>query len=562
MKRKFIKQSIILASLMFLLPIMASCETNKTEFPSYNDDVVKAFKVINPQEKVISQTATSEQETYLVTLITEQSVLEYNIDQTFNITDSKVIVGETPVLASLAPYENVSEPSILEKVYTEALNLSQISKDDIISFDFDKDTYMGELVYKVEIEDLSAEYTYVFKASDFSLVDSKTKLKNNKVPADSSYISETQAKNIAFNVVGVEEKNVQNITIKNILNNGRKLYKVSFDYDSYRYQVDIDAVNGDIVKYSKNILDEKVNNNNINEIIDEESAKQIAISFVFNDDFANQNINFLKIKLDYEKNIFVYEIEFVANNNEYEFEINAYTGDIIDVEMDVHDDKKLPETSNFISQEDALQKLKDYLKQDFIVLEVDVEKENVNGQKVYYYEFEIKIGNKKVEYIVDAITGTINSKNQDDNHHDYTDVLISQDQAREAILNKFPNATIKDVELEDKGLGANKKYYYEVEVILNGREYDYYVDAKTGEVFSNDELLSNNKNLISEEKALEIALKHFSLTVSETLMLKIELEEDDGMIIYEIKFMVKDMEYTIEINAQNGNIIDIDISFD
>ena len=529
MKRKFIKHGIVLASLMFLLPIMASCGTNKTEIPTYNDDVVKAFKVINPQEKVISQTATSEQETYLVTLITEKSVLEYNIDQTFNITDSKVIVGESPILASLTPYENVSEPSILEKVYTEALNLSQIS------------------------------YTF-FLAS--LLLYSKTKLKNNKVPADSSYISEAQAKNIAFNVVGVEEKNVQNMTLKNILNNGRKLYKISFDYDSYRYQVDIDAINGDIVKYSKNILGEKISNTNINEIIDEESAKQIAISFAFNDDFANQNIDFLKIKLDYEKGTFVYEIEFVANNNEYEFEINAYTGDIIDVEMDVHDDKKLPETSNFISQEEALKKLKDYLKQDFIVLEVDVEKENVNGQKVYYYEFEIKIGNKKIEYIVDAQTGTINSKNQDDNHHDYTDVLISKDQAKEAILNKFPNAQIKDIELEDKGLGANKKYYYEVEIILNGREYDYYVDAKTGEVFSNDELLNNNKNLISEEQALEIALKHFSLTVSETLMLKIELDEDDGMIIYEIKFMVKDMEYTIEINAQNGNIVDIDISFD
>ena len=136
MKRKLIKHGIVLASLMFLLPIMASCGTNKTEIPTYNDDVVKAFKVINPQEKVISQTATSEQETYLVTLITEKSVLEYNIDQTFNITDSKVIVGESPILASLTPYENVSEPSILEKVYTEALNLSQISKDDIISFDF------------------------------------------------------------------------------------------------------------------------------------------------------------------------------------------------------------------------------------------------------------------------------------------------------------------------------------------------------------------------------------------------------------------------------------------
>lgn len=559
MKKSFIKKGIALTTMMFGLSLLASC--NETKIQNYNTDVVKAFNVIKSNDQIISQTAVGEDNSFLVTLITDKAVVEYNVSSDFTIENSTAIVGEVPTYTSTEMPNN--QPTVLERVYTEALNLSQIAANEVVSFDFDQETYMGELVYKVEIEDVQAEYTYVFKATDFSLVDSKTKLKGSQNKTESSYISETQAQDIAFSVVGIKDSEATNLTIKSVLSNGRKLYKVSFDYDNYRYQVDADAVSGAIVKYSKNILDSSVTNENISEIIDENTVKQIALDFVFKGE-PSTDVTFLKVKLDYEHRTFVYEVEFVANNNEYEFEIDAYNGTIIDVEMEVHDDLKLPANNNFISQEEALNKVKEYVNANVTVLEVEVEKEHVNDQQMYYYEIEVRVNNQKREFQVDAITGEVIEKNAShDDHHASVTGLISQQEAINALKAKLGDSiVIKEIELEDKGIGANKKYYYEAEVILNGREYDYYVDAITSEVFSKDELLGSSQNIISEQEAIDLALKHFSLTTNEALILKVELDDEDDMLIYEIKFMVKDLEYTVELNATNGQIVDVDISFD
>ena len=55
-------------------------------------------------------------------------------------------------------------------------------------------------------------------------------------------------------------------------------------------------------------------------------AKEIALSHA---GISESSANFKKIKLDNKNGKPVYEIEFVANNSRYEFEINASIGSII-----------------------------------------------------------------------------------------------------------------------------------------------------------------------------------------------------------------------------------------
>lgn len=62
--------------------------------------------------------------------------------------------------------------------------------------------------------------------------------------------------------------------------------------------------------------------------------------------------------------------------------------------------------------------------------------------------------------------------------------------------------------------------------------------------------------LITKERALEIALSHAKLSEGDIVLKKAEIDRDDGRISYEIEFNAGGIEYEYEIDAQNGNIID------
>lgn len=64
--------------------------------------------------------------------------------------------------------------------------------------------------------------------------------------------------------------------------------------------------------------------------------------------------------------------------------------------------------------------------------------------------------------------------------------------------------------------------------------------------------------IISEEEAKGIALKDAKLTDSEISKLRIKLERDDGIQVYEVDFYSNEREYDYEIDAKSGKILEID----
>lgn len=659
MKKRIMKSIGIVAGAALTLSLFAACgPIAQQKNLNYDDGVVKAFNAVTFSGELVSQTAVEEQNGYLVTVVTPDSVSEYTVGSDFQVGKANNIVGDGPVLVSLAAVEGESAVSDLERAFKEALYLSGIAPSEVLGFDFDKGTYMGTEVFKVEIEDAVAEYSYTFAAADLSLIESKIELKNAQ-PAgtESSYIGEQKAKAIALDAAGIGENDAKNFTLKSILDGGRKLYKAAFDYDGFRYAVDIDALTGDIVKYAKSAIpstDGAVSNPEIAGNITEERAKEIAVAFAFPDGADGHTVQFRKVKLDYERGKFIYEVEFIADYNEYEIEIDAQSGAILDVEIEAaDDDDRLPQGGQFITREQALAKVREKVGSDIFVIEIDIDKEFVNGERQYFYEIEVKVGNREIEYRVNAVTGEI-VENEDyagnlvspnltedeamkialeyfkldennidrkkvkleredgrlcyeielyvgrveysikidaqngkafkpeiDNDHeiddDHADVFpqqpatgdyITREQAIQAVkeyaAGKYAgaNIVIEDVELEDEGVGANKRYYYEVEVKVNGREYDFYVDAITGDVSLKGELIGGGQELIGEERALAIALDKVSLTQAEVRVEKVKLDDDDGILIYEVEFKVRDMEYSFEIDAVTGTILDWEKSFD
>jgi len=65
----------------------------------------------------------------------------------------------------------------------------------------------------------------------------------------------------------------------------------------------------------------------------------------------------------------------------------------------------------------------------------------------------------------------------------------------------------------------------------------------------------DTSKFIGEEKAKELALKRAELGADGVKFDRVELDNDDGVWQYEVDFRHGDIEYDIDINAENGEIL-------
>ena len=117
--------------------------------------------------------------------------------------------------------------------------------------------------------------------------------------------------------------------------------------------------------------------------------------------------------------------------------------------------------------------------------------------------------------------------------------------------------------------------HYEVELHTAWGEFEYMVDAYTGKVLSGQKDLlttastpnvttkpsdqkpdpSGTAQDIGYAKAKSIALNHAGVSENEAYDMDIELDDEDGILVYEVEFKSGNMEYDYEINAATGAIL-------
>lgn len=214
--------------------------------------------------------------------------------------------------------------------------------------------------------------------------------------------------------------------------------------------------------------------------ISKTKAKEIALSHA---ELKESEVTFTKIKLDKDDGTVLYDIEFYVDGDEYDYEINAYTGKIIEYDFDAESHKSKDSVSSFITKTQA---------KDIVLTHAGLKNSEV--------------------------TFTKTKLDRDDNT-------------------------------------------YELEFYNGKTEYDYEINAKTGEIIEFDSdaesyTPSKNTKLISASKAYEIALKHAGISKDDVSEYKCKKDRDDGITIYEVKFVTDDyVEYEYEIKASNGKII-------
>ncbi len=140
-----------------------------------------------------------------------------------------------------------------------------------------------------------------------------------------SYIGEAKAKEIALSHAGADASKVSWIFVKQDYDHGRVEYDVEFLIGNKEYDYEIDAVSGAVVQYDHDAEYYKPQQSDNGTLITESKASQIALDRV-----SGASENNLRIKLDYDDGRPVYEGEIFYNSMEYEFEIDGYTGTVLE----------------------------------------------------------------------------------------------------------------------------------------------------------------------------------------------------------------------------------------
>ena len=207
------------------------------------------------------------------------------------------------------------------------------------------------------------------------------------------------------------------------------------------------------------------------------------------------------------------------------------------------------------------------------------------------YELDFCSGGTEYEYKINATDGSVVKYEQEPCDHTWhtssgntgsgsNTTFIGESAATTAALThaKVDQSAAQSLTVkldEDDGVA-----YYEIEFCSAGVEYDYEINATTGDVVkfeqdtcdhyahrsasnsSTNQNQSQNQNqgtstgsYIGYDAALQAACKHAGVDASQVSRLENELDHDDGVARYEISFHVGNMEYEYEINATTGQVL-------
>ena len=237
----------------------------------------------------------------------------------------------------------------------------------------------------------------------------------------------------------------------------------------------------------------------------------------------------LRARLEFDDGRFQYEVDFYSNGTEYEYLIQAKNGEIIarDIEGDRNRNNDMQDTGNQFaadenssvqprkdvenqpaangnstaqSQEDSLDTAKAAALKDAGLSESDVtfkktELDHSHGTQVYDIEFYTS--DTKYDYEIDASNGTVLEKNIEQfqiQANPTTDSAINSsgndyigvDRAKEIALNHAQlnesDVQFAKAKLENDDGGAE----YEIEFYSGRTEYDYTIDAVSGNIIEYD----------------------------------------------------------------------------
>lgn len=254
--------------------------------------------------------------------------------------------------------------------------------------------------------------------------------------SSAAYIGESAAFDIAMQHAGVTAAETTFYKIKLDYEDGRMVYETEFRTAGAEFDCDVDALTGEIVSFERESIGALPTGGNSgggtasdgsqSPQIGVDAAKEAALSHA---GLAASQVTFTKAKLDYDDGHAVYDIEFYSGEYEYDFEIDAVTGAILDYDREYDDDRAVAQPSSpvsqpstpasppqsggadntadaYISVESAKAAALSHAGLDASqVTYIKAERDHDDGRVIY--EIEFRCGSMEYEYEIDAATGAV-----------------------------------------------------------------------------------------------------------------------------------------------------------
>lgn len=267
--------------------------------------------------------------------------------------------------------------------------------------------------------------------------------------------------------------------------------------------------------------------------IGESAAKEIAFTDA---GISAEQVQYLWSKMDYDDGKAVYDVEFVVNGVEYDYEIDAVSGTILSVDQEADNYRAANQTAGTQAASQTS-------------------------------------GNAASQKTTAQSNSTAQTANQGSTapQNNYIGEQAAQDAALAHAGVSAQNVSFVRTKLD----WDNGRWQYEVEFYDQGTEYDYSIDAVTGEVLGYDydaEYYTANNNTaamqtapgaqISAEDAKAIALAHAGVSAQDAQRMEMGFDNEYGRSVYEFEWHVGWTEYSCDVDANTGEVVGYSSEYD
>ncbi|MCD8161688.1 MAG: PepSY domain-containing protein, partial [Clostridiales bacterium] len=276
-------------------------------------------------------------------------------------------------------------------------------------FDFEQ----GQFVYEVEFTAGGTEYEYWIKSSDGTVVKKEVELVDlaETGTAEAAQLTLEEARTAALADAGLTAEEVTFTQGKLDEDDGITVYDIEFYTDTHEYEYEINAATGAVYSKSKETLTTAGtgNTDTTTEAAGQltlDEAKAVALADA---GAAEADVTYTKAKLDTEDGAAVYDIEFYTATQEFEYEINAATGAIVDKSVETLTTGTGTADSSAAAYI-GVDKAKSIALSDAGLSSSDVTFTKAAQDKddgVVVYDIEFYTSTKEYEYEINATTGAI-----------------------------------------------------------------------------------------------------------------------------------------------------------
>ncbi|MCD8068947.1 MAG: PepSY domain-containing protein [Lachnospiraceae bacterium] len=303
------------------------------------------------------------------------------------------------------------------------------------------------------------------------------------------------------------------------------------------------------------------------EAITADAAKEVALTDA---GLTADAVTFTKTELDYDNGLIVYDIEFYADNVEYEYEVNANTGAIYSKSKETY----VTSGSAGSTTEAGLD----------TSAEMSTAAADAGGTTTAS-DTMATTSNTTASAETASTAGT--TANTTDNTTTSGGATSNSGTTATGSTGTTTNSTditldtAKSIALTDAGVSSSdatftkeKQDYengvrvYDIEFYTSSGEYEYEIRVSDGTIVSKsvEQYTTSGSgsstasdSYISVDEAKEIALNKAGLSSSDVTFKKAKLDRDDGIMVYEIEFYYGRTEYEVKVNATTGVIVEYEV---